>query len=253
MRSPNVTYHASVRPVGPRDGSLDRVEQPPRKSTGREVTEKAVEAALSAVPIAGGPLALAFGAVMGWAYSRRMEEWLNELADAVDDLQQRLDDLNLDELASNEDFVDAVVHATRAAEGTHQREKVEALRNAVLNVALPGAPATDLIRIFLRYLDEFTPSHLRLLTFLNDPTAAFDAREIPKPDLMMGGRSHLLEQALPEFAGRRDFYDPIASDLERAGLASAGLHVTMTGAGLWQSATTDRGKKFLAFITDPRS
>lgn len=229
------------------------MEQPPRKSTGREVTEKTVEAALSAVPIAGGPLALAFGAVMGWAYSRRMEEWLTELAEAVDDLQERVDGLDLDKLASNEDFVDAVVHATRAAEGTHQTEKIDALRNAVLNVALPAAPATDLIRIFLRYLDEFTPSHLRLLAFLDDPIAAFDARGLPKPDLMMGGRSHLLEEALPEFAGRRDFYDPLASDLERAGLANAALHVTMTGTGLWQSTTTDRGKQFLAFITDPRS
>jgi len=229
------------------------VEKPPRKSTAREVTEKAVEASLSAVPIAGGPLALAFGAVMGWAYSRRMELWLDELAEAVSELQDQVESLDFDALSQDEDFVDAVVHATRAAEGAHQREKIEALRNAVLNVALPGAPDTDLIRIFLRYLDEFTPSHLRLLAFLDDPRGSYDIRGIPKPTLMMGGRSHLLEEALPEFTGRRDFYDPLASDLERAGLANAGLHVTMSGGGLWQSATTARGRQFLAFTTDPRS
>lgn len=229
------------------------VEKPPKKSTAREVTEKVVEASLSAVPIAGGPLALAFGAVMGWAYTRRMEQWLDELAAAVNDLQSELDGLDIQSLAENEDFIDAVVHATRAAEGTHQSEKIEALRNAVLNVAVARAPETDLIRIFLRYVDEFTPSHLRLLAFLDDPAAAFDQQGIEKPNLMMGGRSQLLEQALPEFAARRDFYDPLAADLERAGLANAGLHVTMTGAGVWQSATTPRGKQFLAFITDPRT
>jgi hypothetical protein len=106
---------------------------------------------------------------------------------------------------------------------------------------------------FLRYLDEFTPSHLRLLAFLDDPGGAYDSRGIPKSTLMMGGRSHLLEDAFPEFAGRRGIYDPLVSDLECAGLANAGLHVTVTGGGLWQSTTTARGKQFLAFIRDPRS
>lgn len=93
------------------------MQKRPRKSAGREITEKVVEGALRAVPIAGGPLALAFGAVMGWAYSRRMEEWLDELAEAVADLQRQETGLDFDALAGNDKFIDAVFHATRAAEG----------------------------------------------------------------------------------------------------------------------------------------
>jgi len=44
-----------------------------------------------------------------------------------------VDDFDLETLADNDLFVDAVVTATRTVEHTHQKEKISALRNAVLN------------------------------------------------------------------------------------------------------------------------
>ncbi len=226
---------------------------PPSKSTGREITEKAVEAGLSMIPVAGGPAAVAFAYAVGRGYSRRLQAWLTQLAEAVEDLTNQAEDLDIETLAKNEDFLDAVATATRAAERTHQDIKIEALRNAVLNAALPTAPDTDTQMMFLRWVDEFTGSHLRLLTVLNDPPRWFGHRNLERPDVYAGARSHMVERALPELAGRREFYDQLLRDLNSAGMTViSSLHGLQTGASLMDATTTETGKRFIAFISDPR-
>jgi hypothetical protein len=84
---------------------------PPSKSTAREITEKAAEAGLSVIPAA-----VAFAYAAGRGYNRRLQAWLTQLGEAVEDLISQVEDLDLDTLAENEDFLDAVATATRAAE-----------------------------------------------------------------------------------------------------------------------------------------
>jgi hypothetical protein len=111
---------------------------PPDKSTSREIVERAIEAALNFVPVAGGALAVAFVSAVSWQLNQRRPEWLFELAEAVEDLRERIGDASFEALAENSLFVDAVVTTTRAIDHTHQEEKIAALRNAVLNsVARP--------------------------------------------------------------------------------------------------------------------
>jgi hypothetical protein len=227
------------------------VEDPPKKPAGREVVERVVEAAATMVPVAGGPLAVAFAAAMGWSYNRRMDRWMDELAAAVSELQERSNGLSFDDLADNEDFVDAVVAASRAAQATHSDEKLDALRNGVLNTLSPDAPTLDEQARFFRLVEQFTPAHLRLLSFLNDPGALFDAAEIPRPSIAMGGRGALLEGGLPEFKDRGDWYGLLGRDLADAGLTSfSGLNTVQSGASLWQSGTSELGQRFLAFISE---
>jgi hypothetical protein len=226
---------------------------PPSKSTGREVAEKAVEAGLSLIPIAGSPIAVAFAYAVGRGYNRRLQAWLTQLAEAVEDLIDQVEDLDLDSLAENEDFLDAVATATRAAERTHQDIKIEALRNAVLNAALPSAPDTDTQMMFLRWVDEFTGSHLRLLTVLNDPPRWFGPRNLERPDVYRGFRIEMLERALPELVGRREFCEQLLRDLNSAGMTViSSLFGPETGGSLMDSTTTEIAKRFIAFISDPR-
>jgi hypothetical protein len=229
------------------------VDKPPKKSTSRELVERTVEGAAGMIPVAGNPLAVALAVAMGWTYNRRLTQWMEDLAEAVTELQERTIGLSLEELAEDDAFADAVIAATRAAQATHIEEKLEALRNGVLNTLGPDAPTLDEQARFFRLIDQFTPAHLRLLAFLNDPAAIFDAAGLPRPDLMSGGRGHLLEEGMPEFKGRRDWYDLLDRDLAAASLTNhGGLHVIQTGASLWNPATSDLGRRFLAFITDPR-
>jgi hypothetical protein len=103
------------------------VQKPPETSTARELTEHAITAAAGAVPVVGSPLAVAFAVAMGWTYNKRMREWLDDLAEAVHELQGRAEHTSgFDELAEDDVFVDAVINATRAAQATHQKEKLDA-------------------------------------------------------------------------------------------------------------------------------
>jgi hypothetical protein len=225
---------------------------PPGKSTSRELVERTVEAALGAVPVFGNALAVTFVTAIGWRLEERREKWFTELAEGVEELRQRVDGLSLDDLADNDLFVDAVVTASRTVEHTHQAEKIEALRNAVLNSAAPGAPDADTQAIILALVDRFTPSHLRLVTLWDDPPAWFSSHGIPQPQ---GGfassRTVTVEAGLPEMQGRKDFYMLVASELGSAGMLTASLSGMVSASALMDRLTTDFGRQFVRFISPP--
>jgi len=229
------------------------VDAPPDRSTAREIIEGVVEAAAGLVPIAGGPMGVALQMAMGWAYNKRMQAWLQDVAEAITELQSTVEGWPLfDQLAEDDVFVDAVIHASRAAQATHQAEKLRALRNGVLNSLAPDAPDIDEQARFFRLIDQFTPSHLRLLAFLDDPGATFDTAGIPRPSIYMGSRASLLPY-LPDFAGQPDgWVDLLFSDLSDAALTNqGGLKVMTSGDAIWQRGTTPFGRRFLAFVTTP--
>jgi hypothetical protein len=227
------------------------MERPPSKNASRELVEKVVEGGVSMIPIAGGPAAVAFAYAVGQAHNRRMQVWLEDLANAVSELQTSDGGIDFDTLAEDDRFIDAVVSATRAAQATHDEEKLTALRNGVLNTLGPNAPTGDEQLRFFRFVDDFSPAHLRLLHFLHDPGAIFDKSGITRPDYTMGGRGTLLEEGMPEFRGQREWYDLLFQDLSTAGLTNGALHVTQTGASLWQPATSPIGGRFLTFLNEP--
>ncbi len=94
------------------------MDEPPKKSTARDVVEKGVAGAIGAVPVAGAPLAAAFALAIGYAYNRRMQTWFDDVAQAITDLQEETG-WSLDDLIEDDSFLDAVAVATRAAQATH--------------------------------------------------------------------------------------------------------------------------------------
>lgn len=153
--------------------------------------------------------------------------------------------LKIEELQENEEFISAVMHASQIALRTHQNEKLEALRNAILNVAKGQAPEEALQNVFLNLIDSFTELHLRILKVFQNPE--------PPQNMSMGGLSNVLEHNIPELRGRRELYDQLWKDLYSRGLVNTdGLHVTMTGHGLGEKRTTGIGDAFLKFIEEPQ-
>lgn len=234
---------------------------PPGKSAGREIVERTVEAALGSIPLAGNALAVTFVTAIGWRLEQRREKWFTELAEGVEELRQRVDGLDFDTLTGDDRFTDAAVSATRAIEHTHQVEKIEALRNAVLNSAVPGAPDADTQAIMMNLIDRFTPSHLRVLALWNNPPAWFESNEIPQPAeassfgaAIPTSRTVTVEAGLPELRGRKDFYLLIASELIAARLmVDVNLGISVTSRALMDQLTTDFGRQFLTFIRPPNA
>ena len=116
---------------------------------------------------------------------------MEEIAQALGELSERVEGFNIEDLAENPAFISTVLNASQAAMRSHQEEKLEALQNAVLNSALPNAPDDDFQLVFVSYVDTLAPWHLRLLKFYSDPRKWLQQQDVPG-----GPPSEVLEQVL---------------------------------------------------------
>jgi hypothetical protein len=223
---------------------------PPHNSNSRELLQRAIEAGLQFVPGIGGALAVTFVTAVTWRLNQKREEWLEDLAEEVEELRERLSDVDLDTLVSDPRFTDAVVSAARTVEHTSQEEKLYALRNAVLNSVGPDAPDADTQAIFMNLVDRFTPSHLRMLALWDDPPAWFTTHDLPGPS-SYGNRARTVEAGLPEMRGRGQLIALIANELKTAQLLTADMAGSVSDQGMMQRLTTDLGRQFVRFISPP--
>ena len=171
---------------------------------------------------------------------RRKDKWLAGLAERL----SRVEDL-LEDLQNDEQFITATLHASVMAMRTHQALKLEALRNAVLNVAVGQAPDEIKQHLFLTWIDVFNETHLRVLKVFQNP-------EYETSHMTPGSLNQVLEASLPDLAGQADLYNLLWRDLHIRGLVNTeSLQGLMTGSGLTAKRTTDLGDEFLQFISEP--
>lgn len=84
------------------------------------------------------------------------------------ELEGECEGLQMKALQKNDLFVSAVLQATLIAHRSHQAERLEALKNAVPNIATFDDSSDDVRMIFLNLIDIFTPTYLRVLRFFQD-------------------------------------------------------------------------------------
>jgi hypothetical protein len=229
------------------------MEQLPDSKNIADVAHEVARAMISAIPVAGGPLQVAFENIFSSPIDKRKQAWLKELASVIERIQEKVADATPEKLAINDTFVTVVMQASQIAIRNHQRIKLEALRNAVFNSPLPNQPHEDEQMMFLRLIDQLTPWHLRVMAVFDRPVGWMEKNNLHYPGWGVGGVSTLIEYCVPELSGQRDTYDQIVRDLQSDGLIHQGqfMHVTMSGHGMVQSRATDRGRRFIKFITEP--
>jgi hypothetical protein len=169
-------------------------------------------------------------------------------------LQTRVEGIETGSLLENQEFVSTLFQASAVAVREHRREKLEALKNAVLNTAVTTNSDEDEHALFLSWVEDLTPWHLRLLKFFDDKEGTAGQRgKLPFPGWTAGGVSTVLEHVYPELVGRRSMYDLIATDLHGRSLIKIdSLHSTGTREGyMLARQTSDIGQRFIAFISEP--
>lgn len=211
------------------------------KQSKTDIAHTLAKVGLSAIPGVGGPAVELFQYLIQPPLEKRRGEWMAQVGEKLQELETK--GLKLDELQKNEEFVSAVMHASQIALRTHQSEKLDALRNAIVNVAKGQAPDATLQNVFLNLVDSFTELHLRILKVFQAPS--------PPHGLSMGGLSNVLEHNIPRLRGHRELYDQLWKDLYTRGLVdTGGLHMTMSDSGLGQKRTTGIGEAFISFIEE---
>lgn len=135
---------------------------------------------------------------------------------------------------------------------SHQEAKLEALQNAVVRTALPGLADENKPQLFLRLIDSYTPLHLQILNFLNDPLRAYAAAGKSFPNPYASGLFTPLIDLYPEPASQRPLVDLCVRNLHMDGMIGVDtLHAMMTEAGLKSPHTTPLGKEFVNFVAEP--
>jgi hypothetical protein len=226
----------------------NRGYKPPEKDKA-DVTHTIARVGISSIPYVGGVAAEFFTTLFAAPIEKRRQKWMERVAKGLQELE-KVKDLNIDNLKNNENFVTITMQATQIAMRNHQTEKLEALRNAVLNTSLKIAIDEDLQLMFLSFIDTFTVSHLKLMDLLNDPHNWVIKNDIAfvksdRPDVVF-------EQSFQDFKARRKYYDIFVKDLYSRGLTIKDIAYLSTDLyGTLVTQATDTGKEFMNFVTSP--
>lgn len=230
------------------------IEMPHEPSTGtRDVLEAAIVGTAGAVPVVGSFLSAAIERVLNQQADNRGRVWLAEVVDVLNALAEKVDGLDPENLLAQPEFYDSVLRASRIASASSSQEKHRSLQNALFNTASAAANIDDDTRsVFLRYVEELTPSHIRILRFFKDPTALLGQEAAQRiRNAMTGSVTAVLREALPEL-GRAGFTQLLAEDLTgRSLLGVIPFNSMMTGDGPLQPRITGFGEQFLEFLSGP--
>jgi len=224
----------------------------PKESKG-DIIHKLVKGAISGAPLGGGLAAEFFELVIKPPYTKRFKRWMESVAEAFKKLEEEVEGFKIENLANNEMFTTTILHATQVAIRNHQKEKLEALRAAVLNSTSPNAPEEDLQLMFLNWVDEFTTWHLRILKFFDSPETWVNKSNIKIPDWAEASPLHVFFHLYPQLKDQTQIFNLMLQDLDLKELLDEGkIRSTMKKmAYLRVSHTTNLGKQFIQFITSP--
>jgi hypothetical protein len=179
-------------------------------------------------------------------HSKNRDAWLNDLEKRLVQLENE-GKIDLKSLLANESFLELVYSIVQEGQATLNFDKHQLLSDVVINYSQNRSMDDDKKYIFLKYIEQFTPSHIALMKLLSEPKPYFAHAGIPWPDLYMGGRTHIINAVFPAWSN--EFINLLFEDLKNSGLLQSGsLTTTMSVSGLEQSLATGLGLEFLAFI-----
>ena len=230
------------------DSRSDSLKDVSRPTIG-DVVRAVPDAILGAVPGAGAATPF-LALVCSTPAQRRRDDYLQDMSDRL----RALEDAGLltrDDLDS-EDFITAVLRTVPAAMSTAAAEKRTALRNASLNTALGRQPSEDLFEMFLRYVEELTPLHIKLLVLFDDPDGRCREAGLDFSGLLAGSPWQIVCGFYPALTDEENVCSHAWSELNVRGLVNTdSLRSTMSGSGLMARRTSDLGQRFVQFIREP--
>ncbi|MGZ0067251.1 hypothetical protein [Microbacterium arborescens] len=215
------------------------------------------KAVLSTVPVLGPLAAETLAHALESRQAQRQHEFNVAIARALTAALEQLDEsTTIEDVIGSDEFIAAVTRAQRAAAETASQQKRQRLAAAVANGGSWAPFAATEREQFTRLVDEFDALHIWLLHYFTDPTGWLQARDLYQQhaNTIMGGIDGPLGSA---FNVPPHVWDgPVkqaAADLDRNGLASIPLTTMMSAQGIFGPRTSDKGRRFLAFINETDS
>lgn len=215
----------------------------------------AVFAALSAVPVVGGPAVEIASGILAFRQTGRQHEFNVAVAAALQSVVERLDGLTPASIVESDEFMAAYERASRAAAEAASAEKRARLA-AALRHAGPWSSILELRRTqFLEFVVRFGDLHFAMLQFFADPRGWLRANvpdwEEPRASGMSSIGALLGEYYFPDVHGWQETVSPVLAELKAAGLLdNAPLSTGMTPEGTVQQRTKPLGHELIAFVQE---
>ena len=230
----------------------DQVSGRPRRNVD-DAAQALVRGAVGAIPLVGAGVGELFNWMVTPSLEKRRDDWIESLERRIRNLETR--GVDLQALREDEVFLTTVMEASRAALITHEDEKLEALRNAVVNAAMPGAPDATMQSLFLNAVRDLAPWHLRILKWFQDPRGwcVRHGIDLPTRDSSMS-LGVFLEMSMPELKDRSEFYRLILTEFFRREFMttqSVDIGMSPTPSELYAKRLTALGNEFIRFIEVP--
>jgi hypothetical protein len=205
---------------------------------------------LGAIPLAGQAAIEVFNALIVPPMEMRRNEWMTSVVLAIKELQSKESNL-LERLQNDEAFQSVLLQASWAAMRNHQIEKLTALRYAVQNAAIASSDAQLL---FVRYVDELTPTHLIVMSFF-----AAHQNEVAGISTFANLHGSFFKASGTEVD--QMFFKLVCEDLDQRGLIRISSHledfpglydvtnlITEDSCDLPYSLVSELGQKFVDFV-----
>ena len=198
-------------------------------------------AAISAIPFVGGPLATIFDKYLPEYVQRRRNEMIDDIDNELKLLEERNSNFNTD----SEKFISTFIKCTKLSLEEHEKEKIEAYRNIILNSALPNESEFDESTLFINWIQELTIDEIRIIKAINsiDEVAFKDVKSndiyqllkvvypnLPSDYLIICGQDIMTKNIV---MGKHSFRKDNNKESER------------------QWYLTNLGERFVNFITNP--
>jgi hypothetical protein len=229
----------------------DRQSDFPAQAPGR-FGYSVAKVTLAGIPLVGDALQEILERAIGEPLKKRQEDWFREIGKGLQELQDRLEGFDPRSLGDDPAFVGIVYEATEQAMRAQDEERLEALRNVVLNTAA-GIAIDDVLRgRFMSYVGRFSTAHVHVLKAMDNPSASPTMVARAK-GIMMGSFWTVLLAGLPEFREREDLLEVIVAELEAERLIEKSAKVMMSGGSIMAQKSTALGRAFLQFISSPDS
>lgn len=225
----------------------DNIEKDMKNSIG-DVAHGVVNAGLGSIPIVGSFASELFNLVLTSPVEKRKEIWMIKIFNTLQEVQAKVENFQIENLANNEQFISIMTRASQLAISNHQEEKIEALHNAVINTALNISIDENEKMMFLNMVDNFTPLHIKMIYYFENPKLRLAENGIVT-NYYMGSAYEPLFSYYPELEQRKDFITLIIKELYRSGIMNTeSLGSMMTADGMTASRLTEYGRRFYTFI-----
>ena len=214
-------------------------EKSPRETWADRLMD-VIEVAGTLHPFAA-PAAVLISKFFGRPVERRRIEFLERLVERLKIAEERIG--SLADLADRPEFVSALMKAIDVADRTHESEKLESLRNAVVNVAARAVAIETKAQSFLCCIDDFTVAHIIALRVFS---SAIELRSMHRYSRVTEAIANRVLNSPKD----EELAKMICLDLERRGLLSPILtpSISLPPSNLVDDHTTALGREFLRFI-----